>query len=302
MKRGWTRVKFGEMAEHIAERVEPTETDGETYIGLEHLDSGSLTVLRWGTDVTLVGTKLRMRKGDILFGRRNAYLRRVAIAPHDGLFSAHGMVLRARSELVLHEFLPFFMQSDVFMERAGQISVGSVSPTINWGTLKEQEFVLPSIDEQQRIADMLHSSSVLLDRMVDVETDHDVVVRALIDAYVEQIVPDAKRLAAAGEAGPTAVLPLNDAAKVTDCKHRTPTLVDDGVPMVAPGDIRWGSLQLEGCKRIASSEYDDFMDHVTVAPGDLVLSRNQTYGVAAYVTTSDRFALGQDTVLVQGAR
>ena len=70
-----------------------------------------------------------MRVGDILFAKRNAYLRRVAIAPHDGFFSAHGMVLRAREEAVLPEFLPFLMMSDKFMNRAVEISVGSLSPT-----------------------------------------------------------------------------------------------------------------------------------------------------------------------------
>jgi type I restriction enzyme S subunit len=157
----WRRLSFGEIAQHIAERVEPAPTDGDRYVGLEHLDSGSLTVRRWGAAVALIGTKLRMRKGDILFARRNAYLRRVALAPHDGLFSAHGMVLRARGDVVLPEFLPFFMQSDAFMDRAVQISVGSLSPTINWGALKEQEFVLPPMREQRRIAELLAAIEAL---------------------------------------------------------------------------------------------------------------------------------------------
>ena len=149
---GASRITFGEMVQQIAERVEPAPDDARMYVGLEHLDSGSLTVRRWGADVALIGTKLRMKKGDILFARRNAYLKRVALAPHDGLFSAHGMVLRARSQVVLPDFLPFFMQSDSFMDRARQISVGSLSPTINWGTLKDQEFVIPSLEVQARWA------------------------------------------------------------------------------------------------------------------------------------------------------
>ena len=42
------------------------------------------------------------------------------------------MVLRPKTDVVLPEFLPFFMQSDLFMNRALEISVGSLSPTINW--------------------------------------------------------------------------------------------------------------------------------------------------------------------------
>jgi type I restriction enzyme, S subunit len=167
LRKGWLRVTFAEMAENITERVEPTSTDGETYVGLEHLDPGSLTVRRWGAEVALIGTKLRMRKGDILFGKRNAYLRRVALAPHDGVFSAHGMVLRARPRVVLPAFLPFFMLSDLFMDRAVRISVGSLSPTINWGTLKEQEFLLPPMAEQQRIANLLIANLTLTEHLRD---------------------------------------------------------------------------------------------------------------------------------------
>jgi len=47
------------------------------------------------------------------------------------------------------------MMSDRFMNRAIEISVGSLSPTINWSTLKLQEFDLPPLDQQRSIAEML---------------------------------------------------------------------------------------------------------------------------------------------------
>lgn len=144
----WERFPFGEIADCIREPGQPTPHDSATYIGLEHMDTGSLHVRRWGSEADLKGQKLKMRKGDILFAKRNAYLRRVAIAPHDGFFSAHGMILRAKPVKVLPEFLPFLMMSDRFMNRAVEISVGSLSPTINWTTLKLETFDLPPLDQQ----------------------------------------------------------------------------------------------------------------------------------------------------------
>jgi len=47
------------------------------------------------------------------------------------------------------------MMSDRFMNRAVEISVGSLSPTINWTTLKLEEFDLPPLDQQRRIAEIL---------------------------------------------------------------------------------------------------------------------------------------------------
>ena len=123
----WQRLRFDRIAENIREPGQPTPGDSATYIGLEHIDSGSLHVRRWGSEADLKGKKLKMRKGDILFAKRNAYLRRVAIAPHDGFFSAHGMILRAKPETALPEFLPFLMMVAKFMNRAVEISVGSLA-------------------------------------------------------------------------------------------------------------------------------------------------------------------------------
>ena len=77
------------------------------------------------------------------------------MAEFDGICSAHAMVVRAKPDVVLPEFLPFLMMSDRFMNRAVEISVGSLSPTINWTTLKLEEFDLPPLDQQRRIAEML---------------------------------------------------------------------------------------------------------------------------------------------------
>jgi type I restriction enzyme, S subunit len=158
LKPGWQVWRFDQIAINVAERVEPDDVDTEYYVGLEHLDSDSLKIRRWGKPSEVEATKLRFCKGDIIFGRRRAYQRKLGVAEFDGICSAHAMVLRPRTEVVLPEFLPFFMQSDLFMNRALEISVGSLSPTINWRTLAEQEFALPPLEEQRRLAEVLWAS------------------------------------------------------------------------------------------------------------------------------------------------
>ena len=158
------KYKFGDLVYNITEKVTPVTGDEELYIGLEHLDSGSLRVTRWGSKVALKGDKLKMRAGDILFGRRNTYLRRVAIAPHDGLFSAHGMIFRAKTERIDPDYLPFFLASDCFMEEAIRISVGSLSPTVNWKELKELEFTIPDLETQHKNAQTLLAANDLKEK------------------------------------------------------------------------------------------------------------------------------------------
>ncbi|MBY8210881.1 restriction endonuclease subunit S [Vibrio diazotrophicus] len=145
---GWKMVKFGDIAKHISKRVEPSETDLEVYVGLEHLDPDSLKIKRHGVPSDVSGQKLLAKKGQIIFGKRRAYQRKVAVADWDCICSAHAMVLEANSKNVIPEFLPFFMQSDVFMEKAVAVSEGSLSPTIKWKVLAEQKFVVPPLDKQ----------------------------------------------------------------------------------------------------------------------------------------------------------
>lgn len=153
-RKGWKRLPFGAFADSVNERVEPANAADEVYVGLDDLDPSRLHIRRWGKGSDLIGTKLRFRKGDIIFGRRRAYQRKLAVAEMDGICSGHAMVVRAKPDVVLPEFLPFLMMSDRFMKRAVEISVGSLSPTINWTTLKLEEFDLPPFDQQRRIAEI----------------------------------------------------------------------------------------------------------------------------------------------------
>jgi len=180
LKPGWKFWRFDQMATNVNVRIEnPSESGMEHYVGLEHLDADSLKIRRWGTPDDVEATKLMFKKGDIIFGRRRAYQRKLGVAEFDGICSAHAMVLRAKPEVVLPEFLPFFMQSDLFMNRAVQISVGSLSPTINWRTLAAQEFALPPQDHQKRTISLLTEVDALADRFQEAVSCLD----ATVDAF-----------------------------------------------------------------------------------------------------------------------
>ena len=151
------KYRFDQIAINSTEKKKPAEEDRFTYLGLEHLDSGTLRVTRFGAEVAPVGEKLVMHKGDVLFGKRRAYQKKVAIAPFDGIFSAHGMVLRPKEDVIDKDFFPLFISSDYFLDAAIKISVGSLSPTINWRDLKELEFELPDLATQHKLAELLWS-------------------------------------------------------------------------------------------------------------------------------------------------
>lgn len=184
-KSRWRTVAFGDAVRNVTERVDdPSSAGVDRYVGLEHLDPGVLTVQRWDSPERVAAQKLRFYRGDVIFGRRRAYQKKVAMAEFEGICSAHALVLRAKQEYIHPDFLPVFLASDVFLDRAVAISVGSLSPTVNWGDLKVQQFRLPPLDEQERIADLMwalerHREAVAQARRSALETRRRFVEAAL---------------------------------------------------------------------------------------------------------------------------
>ena len=163
-KTGWKKYRFDEMVQNISERVEPSQTDLDVYVGLEHIDPDSLHISRHGHPSDVEGTKLRFYKGDIIFGRRRAYQRKTALATTDGICSAHAMGLRAKEDVADPMFLPFLFHSKSFIDMAITISVGGLSPTINWKDIAKQEFLLPPKPEQKRLAALLWAADEMIEK------------------------------------------------------------------------------------------------------------------------------------------
>jgi type I restriction enzyme S subunit len=186
MKPGWKTWRFEQMATNVNVRIDdPSKSGMEHYVGLEHLDPDSLRIRRWGSPSDVEAGKLFFKTGDIIFAKRRAYQRKLGVAEFDGICSAHAMVLRANPEVVLPEFLPFFMLSDLFMNRAVEISVGSLSPTINWKTMAVQEFALPPMEEQERLVELLRSITGLEEELRNAEQEADRLQKAAMQDLLD---------------------------------------------------------------------------------------------------------------------
>jgi len=242
-----TLYRFDQIAENIRVPVMPKPEDSERYIGLEHMDTDSLRIRRWGAPTVLIGQKLAMKKGDVLFAKRNAYIRRVAVAPFDGLFSAHGMVLRAKTDVCLHEFLPVFMQSDYFMERAIKISVGSLSPTINWSSLNREEFEIPSLDEQRRISDLLWAADDVIQKWETAKQSAlQLLESTLFENFSSELIPGSKQN--------WEIVPLNQVAHlqtgIAKGKSYGKEIETVELPYLSVLNVQDGYIDLTGIKTI----------------------------------------------------
>ena len=149
------KVLLGDVAEEVRENYK--ETDGNpAVVGLEHLIPGEIRLKEWSEDTNTTFTKA-FHKGQVLFGRRRAYLKKAAVASVDGICSGDITVISAKQDKILPELLPFVIQNDDFFDFAVGKSAGSLSPRVKWSKLKEifeialrilSHDLIHSIDEQ----------------------------------------------------------------------------------------------------------------------------------------------------------
>jgi type I restriction enzyme, S subunit len=151
------KIRFDEICKNISDRItDPKQAKTDYYVGLEHLDSEDPKISRNGSPQDVGATKLKFKPGQILFGKRRWYLRKLAVAEQEGICSAHMMVLESINDKIKKDFLPLLMQGEDFFEKAISISAGSLSPTIKWKDLASLEFVIPLIPEQENILLIIH--------------------------------------------------------------------------------------------------------------------------------------------------
>ena len=259
------KYRFDQIAINSTEKKKPVEEDRFTYLGLEHLDSGSLKVTRFGSEVAPIGEKLVMHKGDVLFGKRRAYQKKVAIAPFDGIFSAHGMVLRPKEDVIDKDFFPLFISSDYFLDAAIKISVGSLSPTINWRDLKELEFELPDMDTQRKLAEVLWSINDTMEAYKKLISATDELVKSQFMEQFGSYLGDETRCATVEQV--CTVFADGDWIESKD-------QADDGIRLIQTGNVGNG-VYLDKGERARYIDEETFirLNCTEVLPNDILISR-----------------------------
>ncbi|WP_367156147.1 restriction endonuclease subunit S [Methylomonas sp. HYX-M1] len=108
-----------------------------------------------------------MEQGDILYGSRRTYLRKVAVAHFDGITSNTTFVIKANEAKIDKRLLPFVMLSEGFAEHSIRNSKGSVNPYINWKDIANYEFLLPPKNQQAKLAELLWAMDEVIEKHLD---------------------------------------------------------------------------------------------------------------------------------------
>jgi type I restriction enzyme, S subunit len=186
--KGWSASSIGRLADDVRRSIDPTELDPEIpYIGLEHLPRKSIALSEWGKAGQVQSTKLRFRRGEILFGKIRPYFHKVGVAPVDGVCSSDAIVIMPKGD----EWFPLVLccvSSDDFVAQATQTSQGTKMPRANWEVLAHYPVVLPELSIlmlfNNAIRPMVDLINNLIFRNRNLRTTRDLLLPKLISGEV----------------------------------------------------------------------------------------------------------------------
>ena len=258
-----SKVKLGDVA------IEHKETcggskDGYPIVGLEHLTPEEVTLTAWDEDSDNTFTKV-FRKGNVLFGRRRAYLRKAAVAPFDGICSGDITVIEAIPDRILPELLPFIIQNDGLFSFAVGKSAGSLSPRVKWEHLKNYEFELPSMDRQCELAELLWAMDTTKKSYQKLIAATDELVKSQFMEQFGSYLGDETRCATVEQV--CTVFADGDWIESKD-------QADDGIRLIQTGNVGNG-VYLDKGERARYIDEETFarLNCTEVLPNDILISR-----------------------------
>ena len=139
-------VKFGDIVRDVKINVDRTNNPYEHYVAGDNMDSEDLTIHRYGNfatdDVGPAFTRI-FKPGQILYGSRRTYLKKVAVADFEGICANTTFVLESKDNSIFdNRLLPFIMLSDAFTRWSIAHSKGSTNPYVLFSDLADYEFDL----------------------------------------------------------------------------------------------------------------------------------------------------------------
>jgi type I restriction enzyme S subunit len=151
----WEEKKLGEVITNKCLKYDPRKSVEQIKcIELEHISPKSGHLLGYIDGSLSSSIKNTFVAGDVLFGKLRPYLRKYLHAPFEGVCSSEIWVLKGK--FVSNSFLYFLVQTNKFINLANQSS-GSKMPRADWNIVANSKFVLPKLDEQEKISGLFFS-------------------------------------------------------------------------------------------------------------------------------------------------
>lgn len=160
--------KYCDVTEKLMRKIDPLTYGIDRIVAGENLESEDFKIRTWqkiGEGYLGPAFHVLFKQGDILYGSRRTYLRKVSLADFDGVCANTTYVIRAKEELLLQDLLKHIMLSERFTQYSIGVSKGSTNPYINWKDLDNFTFQIPEIETQKEIVKVLDDVLIIIEQL-----------------------------------------------------------------------------------------------------------------------------------------
>ena len=280
-KTKWKLTKLGDLANDISKRVEnPGESKYDRFVSLRNFVSGDIKIKYWEPTDNLASSAKAFQAGDILFARRNAYLRRASLVDFDGCCSGDAFVLRENLVKVVPGYLVFLLNSNDLWDYANSNAAGTMSKRVKWRDLEEYEFLLPPKDQQAKIAKLLWAMDEVIAKGNEVLVNLEVSKKSLEKKYFLKYSSNTKN----NLPKDYKIYKLNEAADISGGStpsRNNPEFWGGEIPWLTPTDVtKHNKINLSKTKENISELGLKNISNRLYPPGTILYCSRATIGYA----------------------
>ena len=261
--------ELNEIAHYAKKRINATEINENTYVGVENLlqNKQGKTI---SSSVPNNGKVIQFEKGDILLGNIRPYLKKIWLSDCAGGTNGDVLAIQINDRTqITPEFLYYVMSSDKFFLYDVQNSKGAKMPRGDKEAVMKYNLPVPPLEVQREIVRVLDSFTFLTAELTAELTARKKQYNFYRDALLKREYKSEK-------------VKLNTVCEIYDGTHQTPQYTNCGIPFVSVENID----DLYGTQKfIAPQAYEKYKIKPRI--GDVFMTRI-TAGIIGKCTVVDR--------------
>ena len=165
----WMWVRLGNVSTYNQrkEKISANDITGDMWsLDLEDIEkeSGKIINICKASERKITGDKVRFYKGQVLYSKLRPYLKKILVAPKDGICSSE-MVPFNLFGSIDSQYAVYFLKSPYVDFIINSATYGVKMPRVGTDTMIELPFPLPPLAEQKRIVEKLEQLLPLCERL-----------------------------------------------------------------------------------------------------------------------------------------
>lgn len=270
----WRCGKVGDICEPRKGKIDPKKEPSQKYIALEHIHQQTGRLLGVGDSKETTSIKAIFKAEDVLFGKLRPYLRKYWFAEFDGVCATEILPVVAKNGTD-RKFLYYIFQQDKFIDYLDQKSFGTKMPRTSWKDISEYDILIPSLSEQQKIADILTSVDNAISKTQAIIEQTGKVKKGLMQKLLTKGIGHTKfKQTEVGEI-PEEWRVESDFIKIkSGYGFNLSEYADEGVPLIRINNVKHGELDFDDIKFLPETYLESYHQFV-LNENDLILALNR---------------------------